>query len=72
MKRTVLAIVLSAVLGSATTVGILELIEKDKTVKVEYVSTTPVKNISMRASAVGKAAPMDFTAVAEKVTSVPC
>ena len=69
MKRTVLAIVLSAVLGSATTVGILELIEKDKTVKVEYVSTTPVKNISMRASAVGKAAPMDFTAVAEKVTS---
>jgi len=46
MKRTVLAIVLSVVVGSATIVGIVELIEKDKTVKVEYVSSTPVRNIS--------------------------
>lgn len=68
MKRTVLIIVLSAVLGSATTVGILELIEKDKKVRVEYVSTTPVRNTSMKVSAAGEAAPLDFTAVAAKVT----
>lgn len=68
MKRTVLAIALAAVLGSTTTIGLLELFEQDKTVQVKYVSSVPVRNISMKANGAGKAAPMDFTAVAEKVT----
>ncbi len=67
MKRTFLATVLSAVLGSATTVGILKVVEKDKSIKVEYVSSTPVRSASMNVSASGKAIPMDFTAVAENV-----
>lgn len=68
MKRTILAIILSAFLGSVTTVGILELIKKDEAVKIEYINSTPVKNVSLKGTSATKVAPMDFTAVAEKVT----
>src|SRR3954471_19248887 len=67
MKRTMLAIVFSAVLGSATTVGILQFVERNKSVKVEYVSSTPVRNVSIKGGTPGKVVPMDFTAVAENV-----
>lgn len=67
MKRTWLAFLLSAVLGSAATVFFLELSESDKSVKVEYIPSTPVQNVSMKANTPREVTPLDFTAVAESV-----
>lgn len=67
MKRTWFTIILSAVLGSAASIGFLELFEEEKAVKVEYINSTPVQNVSMKANTPGKLMPLDFTAVAENV-----
>lgn len=69
MERSVLAIALSAVLGSAATVGLVKGLEKGEPVRIEYISSLPVRSVSMNGIASGKAAITDFTAVAEKVMS---
>jgi Do/DeqQ family serine protease len=67
MNRTILSIVLSALLGSIFTLGILQIVQKDKAVKIEHINTPPVRNVAFAVADSGKVVPLDFTAVAEKV-----
>lgn len=67
MKRTIIAIVLAAIVGSAFTLGTYRLVERDKTIKIEQVAPLPRQNVSIGAGGNGKAVALDFTDVAEKV-----
>ncbi|MCI0751531.1 MAG: Do family serine endopeptidase [Flammeovirgaceae bacterium] len=68
MKRF-LSLFLAAVLGSASTVGIIKWFDKDsQTVKIEYAQGLPVSQAAYSVNEKGEFIPLDFTAVAEKVT----
>lgn len=58
---------LAAVLGSLMTVGVLKYYEKDA-VTLSYTTQLPVSQVTYTTDENGHTIPMDFTAVAEKVT----
>lgn len=61
------ALLIAAVLGSAITLGSMELFDvgpNDKTLKIEHIDGTPV--VSTAYTDEGEAIPLDFTAAAEK------
>jgi len=59
----------AAILGSLLTLGGYEYFKKDEPVKIQYVSEPPVSRVTYLDSAPGTTTvPMDFTAIAEKVT----
>jgi Do/DeqQ family serine protease len=68
MKKFGLLIV-AAILGSALTIGTFKLIEpgRDKSVKIEHISGSPVVGAAYTLNEDGKIVPLDFTAVAKKV-----
>lgn len=57
----------AAVLGSLCTVGVFKYYEKD-TVTLSYTTQLPVSQVTYTTDENGRTIPMDFTAVAEKVT----
>jgi Do/DeqQ family serine protease len=58
---------LAAILGSACTIGALEVL-KDETVKLGYSVQAPVSNVTFTKDENGRVIPTDFTAIAEQVT----
>ena len=70
MKKTFLLLVVAAVLGSALTIGSLQLMGwgKEKSVKIEHVNNTPALNAMLIEDEEGNIVPLDFTLTAEKAT----
>lgn len=62
-------LVLSAILGSALTIGAIEIFDlgNSKTVKVEHISGAPVAGTAYTVNEEGEVVPLQFTEVAEKV-----
>lgn len=67
MKRFGL-LVLSAILGSAITLGVFKLLQPQaKSLRIEHAATTPVVNAAYTVNNEGELVPLDFTEVAENV-----
>ncbi len=62
-------LVLSAVLGSALTIGAFRFIGPagSKTIRIEHISDTPVVGAAYTVNREGEIIPLEFTGVAEKV-----
>jgi serine protease Do len=67
MKRFA-SLFLAAVLGSASTVGIVKWLDNNKPVKLEYMSGVPTTQVAYKIDEHGQAVPLDFTQTAEAVT----
>jgi serine protease Do len=59
---------LAAVLGSVLTTGAFYLLEDNKSVTVEHLSSTPVLGASYVVNEDGEVVPLEFTGVAKSVT----
>ena len=67
MKRFGLLVV-SAILGSAITLGVFNLLQPEaKSLRIEHTATTPVVNAAYTVNNEGELVPLDFTEVAENV-----
>jgi Do/DeqQ family serine protease len=63
------SLVLAAILGSVITITTYSWFEKEKnSVKIEHVNGSAVSQVAYRLNEKGEAVPLDFTAIAEKVT----
>ena len=66
MKRFA-SLFLAAVLGSASTIATYQWLEKDNSVKLDYL-TVPTSKVAYKVNENGEAVPLDFTKTAELVT----